>query len=205
MHDDGVHALVLRAKTGDEAAWRTLHAQMQPYLLRVARQALGPDWPQKSVSDLLQGTWERAWQGIGQFRGGDDDEQTAALLRAWLARILKNVRSNDRRFDDAVRRKAPPGEVRLDGGDSTAPGVEPVSPDPTPSAELHAEDRRNVVQAALQHLPDEMDREIVRLRFFEDLSLAQIAKRLDLSYDNVRDRFHDSLKRLEPHLQKLQG
>ena len=45
MANDGVHALVQRAKDGDERAWQDLHTLLQPYLLRLARDALGPAWP----------------------------------------------------------------------------------------------------------------------------------------------------------------
>ena len=44
------------------------------------------------------------------------------------------------------------------------------------------------------------DREIVRLCFFDGLSLRQIAERLQLSYDKVRQRYHRSLKVLEREL-----
>jgi RNA polymerase sigma factor (sigma-70 family) len=204
MANDGVHALVQRAKDGDERAWQDLHTLLQPYLLRLARDALGPAWPEKSVSDLVSETWLRAWQGIAGFRGGADDDQTAPLLRAWLAMIVKNVRHNERRFEDAARRKPPPGQVALGPTDSAQPGIGVVAGDPTPSAHLWAAERREAVRAAVETLPDEKDREIIRLRFFEEQSLAQIAKRLQLSYDDVRERFHRSLKRLEPHLRELQ-
>ena len=70
MQWDGVHDLVLRAKAGDELAWQELCELAQPYLYRLAQRALGPDRPSQSVSELLQGTWLRAWQGIEGFRGG---------------------------------------------------------------------------------------------------------------------------------------
>jgi RNA polymerase sigma factor (sigma-70 family) len=204
MPDDGVHALVQRAKAGEEAAWQELHGRLQPYLLRLARDALGPAWPEKSVSDLVSESWLRAWQGIAGFRGGADDSQTGPLLRAWLAMIVKNARHNDRRFDEAACRKPPPGQVALGPTDSAQPGIEVVAADPTPSAHLWAAERREAVRAAVETLTDEKDREIIRLRFFEEQSLAQIARRLQLSYDDVRERFHRSLQRLEPYLRELQ-
>ena len=45
--------------------------------------------------------------------------------------------------------------------------------------------------------------EIVRLRFFEGLSLRQVAGRLQLSYDKVRERFRFSVRRLQQYLEEL--
>jgi RNA polymerase sigma factor (sigma-70 family) len=167
MQWEGVHALVQLAKTGDEQAWQRLCAMAQPYLLRLAQRSLGPDWPTQSVSDLLQGTWLRAWQGMAGFRGGNNDTETGPLLRDWLARTLKNVRSNDRRFAQAARRKMPPGTVSVDAanGDSAAGGFDLRAVQPSPSTNLRAEERTTIVQQALSQLSDPKDREIIRLSF----------------------------------------
>jgi len=207
MHWDGVHLLICRAKEGDEPAWQELHAQVRPFLLRLARKALGADWPEQSVSDLLQGTWLRALRGLGSFRGGTNDEETTALFRAWLGQTLRNVHSNDRRARNTKRRKPPPGVVSLHGAalaDSTKTmGIDPPAHASTPSANLRAQERDSAIRNALQRLADARDREIILLRFFEGLSLAQIARRLQMSYDEVRERFHKSLYSLESSLKEL--
>jgi DNA-directed RNA polymerase specialized sigma24 family protein len=43
----------------------------------------------------------------------------------------------------------------------------------------------------------------LRLCFFEGLSLREIAGRLNLSYDKVRERHHCTLRRLEQELKGL--
>ncbi len=208
MQWDGVHVLVQRAKTGEERAWQELHTLVRPYLVRSAQRLLGPDWPHESVSDLLQSTWLRAWQGLECFRGGTNDAETGALLRAWLGRTLKNVRCNDRRFAEAACRRLPAGSRRMSasGGDSTSSTYRAELPgeQPTPSANVRANERQSLIQDALNELSDAKDREIIRLRFFQELSLAQIAKQLGWSYDDIRDRFHRSLRRLESKLKGLQ-
>jgi RNA polymerase sigma factor (sigma-70 family) len=206
MHWDGVHDLVERAKAGDEQAWRELFVQAQPYMARLAQRALGPQWPQQSVSDLLSGTWLRVCKGIADFRGGENDIQTGALFRAWLGKTLKNVRRNDLRFDSTDKRKQPPGTVRLGtaGDGCSASGLDVAGKEPTPSTNVRAEERTTLVQEALAELSDVKDREIIRLCFFEDIPLSQVSKQMDLSYDDVRTRFHRSLKRLKPKLKRLQ-
>lgn len=77
MNWDRVHDLVKQAKKGDEAAWTELHSLVQPYLLSLAKRLVGPDWPERSGSDLVSATWLRALKGIDNFKGGVDDSQTA--------------------------------------------------------------------------------------------------------------------------------
>jgi RNA polymerase sigma factor (sigma-70 family) len=59
------------------------------------------------------------------------------------------------------------------------------------------------VRQALELLTDPTDREIIRLHFFEGVSLTRIAEQLDLSLDRVRKGFHRSLERLKPRLDAL--
>lgn len=208
MQWDGVHTLVEQVQAGDQQAWTRLEVLARPYLLRLAQQFLGPDWPQQSVRDLLQDTWVRAFQGLPTFQPGAGDEQTAALLRAWLRKIMRNVHLNDRRYHRAERRKLPAGMISLDtvgAADSTsaAPSVEPTAADPTASANLYAEERTRKIQDALDRLTDPADRDVIRLYFFEGRSLAQIAQELGRTYDDVRGRFHKCLTRLRPELREL--
>jgi len=57
-----------------------------------------------------------------------------------------------------------------------------------------------LIRAALERIPDETDRTIVRLRFFAGLSLHQIAEQLAMSYDKVVERSHAGLKSVEKEL-----
>jgi RNA polymerase sigma factor (sigma-70 family) len=201
---DEVHDLIRHVQMGDRTAWQPLFVLVQPYLLRLAQDFLGPGWPDGSVSDLTQETWVRAWQGLPDFRGGEDATQTAALFRAWLARIMKNVRLNQQRFQQSQRRRPPPGTIRLDAaGDSTAAHVEPPARDPTPSSGPRDEEQCRLINQALEQLADPTDRDIIRLHFFEGLSLTAIAGRLQLTLDRVRKGFHRSLARLKPPLDDL--
>jgi RNA polymerase sigma factor (sigma-70 family) len=197
MEWPGVHQLVQLAKTGDRDAMGRLYVLVQPYLLRLAERALGPSWPHKSVSDLTQETWTRALLGLDTFRGGQDDAQTGALLRAWLGRTLKNVRHNDQRFDDAQRRKRPAGTLRV--GD----GVDPPGRDETPSLDARLREQRHLVQQALDRLSDPADRDLVRLRVFEGMQFTEIARRLGCDESTVRYRFQRALKQLGQELKGL--
>lgn len=205
MQWDGVHALVQRAQAGDRDAWPALVAFLQPYLTTLAARLLGPGWPEKSVSDLSQTTLLRAWEKIQQFKGGADDAQTGALLRAWLGKIVRNLHKNDLRFASAQRRKQPKGSVPIDPAeDSSSPGDtrQPTADDSTPSTQLRREEVRTLVQQALATLA-ERDRRIVQLVVFDNLSFRQAAEQLGLDESTVRYHFNRILKRLGANLGSL--
>lgn len=105
----------------------------------------------------------------------------------------------------AQRRRPPQKIVRLQQaptGASTSQGsaIDPADSELSPSQNVQADEQARRVRDRLARLPDPTDREIVRLRFFEGLSLRQIADRLQLSYDQVRDRYQHSMRRLERDL-----
>jgi RNA polymerase sigma factor (sigma-70 family) len=209
MSWEGVGDLIERVKTGDDHAWRALHEMVRPYLLKLAQRTLGPGWPEQSASDLTQDTWGRVVQGIGEFRGGLDDDQTAAVLRAWLRRIMNHAHANRVRSARTRRRKAPAPLVSLDalGRSESTDGVSPlelVSGESTPSANVRRDESRRLIQQVLDRLPDPRDRELLLLYFFEGCTLSQIAQRQGVSVDEVRSRRQDILKRLGRELKDLQ-
>jgi RNA polymerase sigma factor (sigma-70 family) len=90
-----------------------------------------------------------------------------------------------------------PGEG--DGRRRTVPEAEKE----TPSAMIQSHEEADMVRSALEKITDPTDREIVHLRFFENLSLRQISARLELTYDKVRERYRVVMSQLERELGRL--
>jgi RNA polymerase sigma factor (sigma-70 family) len=198
---EGITALIANAKGGDAEALERLYRVVQPYLLRLAQQTHGPGWPDKSVSDLTQETWLHAWRALDQFHGADNDADTGALLRAWFARTMKNLWLNQRRNDQAQRRMPAAGIVSLTRPEDTSGAMhDPAARDPSPSTNVREKEGRELLEQALARLPDSVDREILRLRFFEALSFAQIGARLGRDESTIRYRLQRALEFLGDEL-----
>src|SRR5947207_14931295 len=99
MSWDGVHDLVRRAQSGDQEAWRRLHALAQEFLAARARRLLGPQRSDWSIDALVLDTWERVFPSFDTFRGGTNDSETGAMLRAWLTQSMSRVHANGLRHD----------------------------------------------------------------------------------------------------------
>src|SRR6516165_10556226 len=179
MHPNGFRDLVDRARHGDREAVERLLTLIRPWLDDLARGRADP-------ADLAQEAWLRSWQKLDQFQGGGDDSQTLALFRAWLRRIVERLGLNRARDEQAQSRKPPGPLLRLD----QPLEAEPAALEPPPAAHAEAVERAERVRHALERLPDDTDRAIVRLRFFEGLSLRQVAERLQRNHELVRQRFH---------------
>jgi DNA-directed RNA polymerase specialized sigma24 family protein len=171
----GVYALVQRAKTGDQDAWRELYGLAGTYIARLALRYQESGWAYRSASDAAAVTWSRAW----------DDVQTGALFRAWLTKIVRSVCTSDLRHDLAPTNHPPGGVSSLNGadtGDSSSAFGDVAAADPTPSYWVGMSEQQSVVADAVARL-DPTDMAIVQLHFFEDRPLAWIAEQMGMTYD----------------------
>ncbi|MCI0587187.1 MAG: sigma-70 family RNA polymerase sigma factor [Planctomycetes bacterium] len=134
-----------------------------------------------AAEDVVQETWVAALRNPPRKTGS---------LRAWLARVARN------RALDEVRRNA-----RRAARESQAP---PPSPVPTPEEIAHREAVRRDVVAGVLSLPDPY-RSVLILRFYEDLSAEECARRLDRPLETVRTQIRRGLERLRLDLDRRHG
>ena len=177
--------------------------EFQPVLEKSAGGYADPAQAAESASDLVQESKLRAWQRVGQFRGAGDEVHLRAKFGAWLGQIARSVGINAREARNARKRRMPNAvHVRIGGGggSSTHAGLDPASSDPTPSAEAGKDERASLIQSALERLPSAESREVLRLCFFDGLTLRQVAERLALTYSQVRERYHAAMRVLERDL-----
>ena len=146
--------IVRRCQAGDREAFRTIVEQHQDVLYGTAYLMTGS---RIVAEDQVQEAFLSAWKGIGSFR-------TGRPLKPWLVRILVNkVISYQRANLKTI--------ISLNI-DSVA---DPIGDDP-------AEDiaRRDQLQRVLQSLSEEQ-RQVVLLRYFTGLSLAETSAALGTS------------------------
>jgi RNA polymerase sigma factor (sigma-70 family) len=106
--------------------------------------------------------------------------------RAWAYRSLRNLALNHLRDH--------PGESELP--DDAASPEEKL-----PAAQLERDETIGMVRLVLAELPPE-DRELVRLKYHENLKYHEISRRTGLSVSNVGYRLHHVLKALAESLRR---
>ncbi len=169
-------AWVQRARRGDEAAWEALVRHHQDGVFRFAYLHLGDA---AEAEDVAQETFLRAFRALERF-----DIQRP--MRPWLLSIAANLARNRRRslgrawaaLQRAVQRE-PEGV-----------GLQPEHP----GAETDSW-RGQLLWQAMQGLSP-TDRELLYLRYFMDLSIAEAAEATGVASGTVKSRTHRALERL---------
>ena len=129
------------------------------------------------AEELSQEALILAWRGIKGFKGGS--------LKAWLAKILVNKSVSQSRRKDF-------GALDIDDPSTPQPTAG-EGQDPASATLTIMEQER--VRAALETLPEDQ-REVVTLRFFSELSVAETAAALGVREGTVKSRLSRALERL---------
>jgi RNA polymerase sigma-70 factor, ECF subfamily len=166
------------------------------YLHILTRLQLGPGSSSKlDASDIVQETLLHAYQKRDQFRGNDDAAR-AKWLRTILARKVTDAMRSQRRHKRDIDRESSL-QAELDSS-SDSLGAWLVAEQSTPSEQAMRHELAVHLADALATLPH-FQREALLLHYWQDCSLAEIARRLDRTTDAVGGL----LKRGLQHLRKL--
>jgi RNA polymerase sigma-70 factor (ECF subfamily) len=175
--------LLRRARKRDPEA---LHKLVDAYSARLFGLLYRLTGQRETAEDLLQETFLRVVRTIAAYEHGGKFE-------AWLFRIAANLaRDHARR----ARRRGRP--VALDGvSRNSESGVSELADaaQPDPSRELLEKEAGERLNRCLQELT-EMDREIILLRHFSELSFREIADMLQIPLGTALARAHRAVKRL---------
>lgn len=172
---DTDRALIDRAIDGDAAAFTALYDH---YFERVYRHVYYWVGNRTDAEDLVQQVFLQAWRAIGRYRH-------TASFAAWLFTIAHNA---VRQFHRDRKRTEP---LDLDVADEPAAGARWTDPEATA---LTGHDRAAVRQAILR-LRDEQ-RQVVIMRFVEELDCADVAAALGKSEGNIRVIQHRAMQEL---------
>ena len=158
--------LVTHARDGDCDAFDALMREHEPRLRAFLQARVG----REAVEDVLQETRIAAYLALPKFHG-------RSRFKVWLFGVAhhKCADHHRQRRRHAARWKRP----------STRQGVDPVDP----TDRYGAIDLKWSVRQMLESLPD-VQREVVELYYFGDITLAEIAALLGRSVNTVKAQFY---------------
>jgi RNA polymerase sigma factor (sigma-70 family) len=183
-----VGQLVERARRKDAAAFGQIVRRYERVVLSVAFGVLGDA---SAAGDVTQETFVRAWQRLG-------DLKDPASFGPWLCGIARNLAVDARR----KRQREPKAGSDAVANAAQAPAASAPFPRLVadgPLEEVGRREQREQIAAALDSL-DDVSRQAVVLRYYEDLSSKQIGELLGLAPAAVDMRLMRARRQLRQRL-----
>src|SRR5580658_3747092 len=161
------------------------------YQHRLMRYLLYLTGNREQAEDLFQDVWMRVLVRGAQFNG-------QARFETWLFTIARNMVIDQRR----KRTASSLDELFEVGSDDARPlGFEVADGEPTPFDRVsNFEDREHIAKALLDL--DTLHREVLVLRFYEELSLEEIAKVTKSHLSTVKSRLYRGLAMIRPRMER---
>ncbi len=189
--------IIRRLAAEREQALGQLFQSIRPRLRQIARFRLDYRLGGRvSESDVLQETFVRAAKRIDHFLASDD-----LPFFVWLRLELNQKLHEIHRYHFEHQKRDPRKETgfdrpNVDGNTSMAIAAQLVARMTTPSRMVEKAEQIAMLQRTLDELP-ELDREIIALRHFEELSNAETALVLGIEPSAASKRYLRALKRLK--------
>jgi RNA polymerase sigma factor (sigma-70 family) len=175
-----------RLAARDEQALVELIDLATPWLLGITQAMLrDPDEAEECVHDAFVILWNR----VDLL-----DDETGRLM-PFLLRVARNRAIDRLRVRARHRRKA----LRLEGSGELDTAAVPAEPNEAAHPGWHV---HQSVHRALEALP-EHQREVVRLAYFQGLTMAEIADRVGIPLGTVKTRLHRAINRLRISLASI--
>lgn len=167
----------------------TLDQLIEMYQHRLLRYLVYLTGNREFAEDLFQETWMRVLERGNQYNG-------KSRFDTWLFAIARHL------VIDASRKKSCLSLEALTNPaeESNAAPMEFASDEPTPFEQTHMREEAQRVDSALSHL-DAVQREVVMLRFQEEMSLDEIAEVTGAPLSTVKSRLYRGLEALRPRLE----
>lgn len=177
--------IAVRLKRKDPALLDQLIVEYQHRLLRYLLYLTGN---RELAEDLFQETWMRVLTRGAQFNGN-------SRFDTWLFTIARNL------VIDFRRRRTMASLEELSEASETDRPFEVASGDPTPFDDYLRQQNGVLVAEALLTL-EPLHREVLVLRFHEELALEQIATVTNAPLSTVKSRLYRGLAALRPRIEQ---
>lgn len=164
--------LIRRAKKGDSDAFRLLVEEYQTAVYRLALRMCG----ESGAEDAAQEAFVAAWRGLPRFRG-------ECKFSTWLYRLTTNAAIDYLRREQKQRTEGDVDDLSL------------ADDSPSPQEQAERSETQQRVRKALAALSDE-HRQILLLRYMQELDYGEIAQALHISEGTVKSRINRAKARL---------
>ena len=181
---DADEHLIAQVARGNRSAFAALYDRFSTPLYSLALKMLANE---AEAQDLLQEVFLSVWNKAAAFHA----ERGSAF--SWVVAQLRN------RAIDKLRSRRRHGELI----EANAPDLEPTGSATSSSADNCAiSERARVVRSALREIPHDL-RQVLHLAYFEGLTQAEIAEKLEEPLGTIKARAQRGMARLRSILRAL--
>jgi RNA polymerase sigma-70 factor (ECF subfamily) len=177
--------LLARVLKGDQQAFSQLYDHSSTLLFTLALRILGN---REEAVELLQDVYWEVWRKVSRYDVG------RGTPVAWLITLTKS------RAIDRLRARASRGYQATNSLEARA-AAEVADPGPSPYETQGDQELRAAIEAAVAGLP-QAQQQAIELAFYEGLSHAEIASRLNQPLGTVKTRIKLGMSRLRDSLQQ---
>ena len=172
--------IIARARRGDADAFEQLVVAYREQVFRLALRMCGSE---ADADEVAQEAFLSAWKALPNFRG-------ESQFSTWLYQLTTHAAI------DLMRR-----EKRQIAAADDITEVSAADPAPSPQQQAEQSEQREIVRDAILQLAPEQ-REVVVLRFMEELSYEEIGAVLKLPSGTVKSRLNRAKAQLKEILSK---
>jgi RNA polymerase sigma-70 factor (ECF subfamily) len=190
--------LIRRASEGDDQGWRELVDRYRGRLQRMVALRIDRRMQRRlNASDIVQEAYLEAAKHLAEYV-----QDPKMPLYLWLRGITGNKLLELHRHHLGFKMRDAKRDIGLDGGgdgmqsNSRAVAAALAADNTSPSMAASREEMRRVLEEALDSL-EPLDREVLALRHFEQLSNGETAQVLNLESSAASKRYVRALKRLK--------
>lgn len=180
IFDDSDHELMAKIAKGDKKAFHNLYNRYKTHVFGLAKRYLNQG---ALAEDIVQDVWMKVIDKSPEFK-------PEGSVKSWILMITRNMCLNE------LSKKSSQNE-----DDSKIDEVE-QTPAQEYSEEYWIQKKAEDVKLALEKLPDRQ-RSALILQFYEDLSLQEIAKVLELEVNAVKALLFRARKALEIEIELI--
>jgi RNA polymerase sigma-70 factor, ECF subfamily len=180
--------LISQCRAGKRDAWDALFDHYYPVAARFVFQ-LSADFSHEDTEEICQETFLAVVRNLESF-------QLRSSFQTWLLRIATNKAMDFREKSRAAKRGGSAVHLSIHRNETEDnPAIDPPTTHPGPDQLLQTAETCQLVRQSLDRL-GETCREIIELRYYGDLSYAEIAAELRLNAKTVSSRLSKCLDRL---------
>lgn len=179
--------LVQKVQEGDDAAYTKLVSLYQDWVRRICYRMTGNE---DEAEELTQETFIRVFLHIDRF-------DRSRRFSSWIYRIATNVTIDylrKKRFECSL-------DAQIDGMNGKTLYCRLATADPLPEHRLIVKEQAVFIQEAVSGLAPKYRTAII-LKYFDDLSIKEISRLLNVPQDTVKTRIFRGRKKLRRQLQK---